>query len=326
MSVPARVIVDRGTEFISTDMRAVLEKSLGVNMSFIPAGEHQQNLVEWAHSTLWAVIRALRVTTDPVTWRAAVREATYQYNASVHTSTGFSPNLLHFGCETTHPGLLHPSGMPAAPPPTAPNERLKFYNQLREMKVIIQGIVARNQGEAHRRAAKYDLMKTLNLPPNSWVWVYNPRATPPEGDDLQNLRLSIDWAGPYRYEGMAGPVMAKVAKVDHQGKTIRQLQVHGSKVRLCQAGGQTAEELRKLAIQPGMLPDFPDSEVSGPLYQLDEPQEVSVQPEYQQQEYDIPDEALRTEFRADPHAPDAPHWLPVEDSIMQEAEPRDEYQ
>merc|ERR1712212_388807 len=120
--------------------------------------------------------------------------------------------------------------------------------------------------------------------------------------------------------------MAKVAKVDHQGKTIRQFQVHGSKVRLCQAGGQTAEEMRKLAIQPGMLPDFPDSEVSGPLYQLPKPQEVSVQPEDQQQEYDIPDEALRTEFRADPHAHDAPQWLPVEDSIMQDVEPREEYQ
>ena len=46
MSVPARVIVDHGAEFVSTDTRAVLEKSLGVNMTFIPAGEHQQNLVE----------------------------------------------------------------------------------------------------------------------------------------------------------------------------------------------------------------------------------------------------------------------------------------
>ena len=75
-----------------------------------------------------------------------------------------------------------------------------------------------------------------------------------------------------------------------------------------------------------MLPDFPDSKVSGPLYQLDKPQEVSVQPEDKQQRSEIPDEALRTKFRADPHAPDAPQWLPVEDSIMRDVEPRDEYQ
>ena len=78
-------------------------------------------------------------------------------------------------------------------------------------------------------------------------------------------------------------------------------------------------------MRPGLLPDFPDSEVSGPLYQLDEPEEVSVQPEEQQQECEVPDEALRTELRADTHAPDAPQWLPVEDVVMQEAEPQDEY-
>merc|ERR1711872_258866 len=65
---------------------------------------------------------------------------------------------------------------------------------------------------------------------------------------------------------------------------------------------------------------------SGPLYQLDEPKEVSVQPENHQQEDEIPDEALRTEFRADTHAPNAPQWQPVEDAVMQEAEPQDEYQ
>ena len=84
MGVPAKVITDRGSEFVSTDTRALLERSLGVVMSFIPEGEHQQNLVERAHRTLWSVIRALGVTNDPVTWRAAVCKATYQYNACVH--------------------------------------------------------------------------------------------------------------------------------------------------------------------------------------------------------------------------------------------------
>ena len=143
-------------------------------MSFISASEHQQNLVERAHRTLWSVIRVLRVTNDPVTWRAAVREATYQYNVSVHTATGFTPNLLHLGCETTSPGLLHPTGVPAAPPPTAPDDRLKFFNQLRDMQELIKGIVARNQSEAHRRAAKYYLMRAVSIPANSWVWVHNP--------------------------------------------------------------------------------------------------------------------------------------------------------
>ena len=53
MGVLARVITDRGAEFVSTDTRALLEHNLGVTMSFIPAGEHQQNLVEQAYRTLW---------------------------------------------------------------------------------------------------------------------------------------------------------------------------------------------------------------------------------------------------------------------------------
>ena len=136
-------------------------------MSFIPAGKHQQNLVERAYRMLWSVIQALRVTSDPVTWRAAVREATYQYNACVHLSTGFTPNLLHLGFEKSSSGLLHPNGVPAAPPPTAPADRLKFFNQLRDMQELIRGIVTRNQGEAHRRAVKYYLMRTVSIPVNS---------------------------------------------------------------------------------------------------------------------------------------------------------------
>ena len=67
MGVPARVISDRGSEFMSIDTRALLEHNLGMTMSSIPAGEHQQNLVERAHCTLWGVIRALRLTEDTVT-------------------------------------------------------------------------------------------------------------------------------------------------------------------------------------------------------------------------------------------------------------------
>ena len=56
MGIPSRVITDHGSEFVSTDTRALLQSKLGVKMSFIPAGKHQQSLVECAHGTLWGVI------------------------------------------------------------------------------------------------------------------------------------------------------------------------------------------------------------------------------------------------------------------------------
>ena len=113
MGIPAKIICDRGSEFISMDTRALVESQLGVKLVFIPAGEHQQNLVERAHRTLWSVICAICVTKDTLTWRAAIAESTYQYNCTVHNTTGYTPNLLHHGYDNPSPGLLHPEGVPA---------------------------------------------------------------------------------------------------------------------------------------------------------------------------------------------------------------------
>ena len=56
-----------------------------------------------------------------------------------------------------------------------------------------------------------------------------------------------------------------------------------------------------------MLPDFPDSEVSGPIYQVDDPQAVpakqtkSIQLNYKERTQspltEVPDEALRTSIK-----------------------------
>ena len=149
MGVPARLIADRGSEFVATDTRALLERHLGIKMSFIPAGGHQQNLVERTHHTLWGVIRALRLTENAVTWKAAIREALYQYNRTRHSTTDFTQNLLHHGYDEASPGLLHPEGVPANPPPVAPADRIKFTQQMAELKELIRGIVIKNQDDAH---------------------------------------------------------------------------------------------------------------------------------------------------------------------------------
>ena len=41
---------------------------VGVKLIFIPAMEHQQNLVERAHRTLWSTLQAIRVTNSIDTW------------------------------------------------------------------------------------------------------------------------------------------------------------------------------------------------------------------------------------------------------------------
>ena len=53
-------------------------EEMGVKLSFIPAGKHQQNLVERACRTLWSTLHTIRVIKSVDTWKAAIREATYQ--------------------------------------------------------------------------------------------------------------------------------------------------------------------------------------------------------------------------------------------------------
>ena len=91
------------------------------------------------------------------------------------------------------------------------------------------------------------------------------------------------------------------------------------------------DDRRMWAIKPGMLPDFPDSKVSGPLYQPggleggEEQDKESVLPNYAIPRTEIQDEALRMELRKDNHAEEAPRWLEVEDVVMPEAMSEEEY-
>ena len=79
-----------------------------------------------------------------------------------------------------------------------------------------------------------------------------------------------------------------------------------------------------------MLPDFPDSKVSGPLYRLEGQEggegreKESVGPTTELPWTEIQDEALRTRFRDDNHAEKAPQWLYVNNTIMEERMSEDE--
>ena len=64
------------------------------------------------------------------TWKSTIAEATYAYNAVKHSTTGFTPHLLHMGQEVASPGLMHPEYMPANPPVSAPKDKLQFTTQI----------------------------------------------------------------------------------------------------------------------------------------------------------------------------------------------------
>ena len=72
-------------------------------------------------------------------------------------------------------------------------DRIKFIKWVQEMKELIRGIVVKNQDKAHCRVANYYLMRSLQLLVNSCLWVSNPQVSPPEGDKLDNRKLSVSY-------------------------------------------------------------------------------------------------------------------------------------
>ena len=135
--------------------------------------------------------------------------------------------------------------------------------------------------------------------------------------------------------GMKNEVMAKVAKVNESGQVIRRFLVHGSKIRLCHWSGQEEDEQEIWKVRPGLLPDFPDSEVTAPLSQPadyeegEERREESVQPIEQ---LEVEDEAARATYTHTRHTDNtdnftteslAPHTIQSRDETLRPHRPHD---
>ena len=169
---------------------------------------------------------AIRVVGDLATWKSAVAEATYSYNVAKHTTTRFSPHLLHMGQEAPTPGLMYPEYMPANPPVSAPEDKLKFTTQLREIQDLLGGMVKRNSEEAHRRTSKFYMNRVMKLEENTWVYIHTQQARPPYGDALANRKLSLDWAGLYLFLRMKeNSSMAIIGQIDAGGRVAKEFEV-----------------------------------------------------------------------------------------------------
>ena len=86
---------------------------------------------------LCSTLQTIRVMKSVDTWKAALQEATYQYNLFQYQTSGFSPHLLHYGYEPAGPGLLHPKGVQAKPPINTPQDKIKFTKHKQEFREFL---------------------------------------------------------------------------------------------------------------------------------------------------------------------------------------------
>ena len=124
--LPARILSDQGTEFNNKLFRE-LENFCGVVKNRTTPYHPQTNgLCERMNSTLLQMLRTLAESQKP-NWNLYVHQLVSAYNATTHSSTGYSPHFLLFGREPILPlDLILPSH-------PRPKEKLgKQYSQFVE--------------------------------------------------------------------------------------------------------------------------------------------------------------------------------------------------
>jgi len=100
---PTLVTLDRGSEFIGEDFKAMMENDYGIKRKVISTRNPQANaIVERAHQTLANLIRALEVQNNPYLdendpWGGILAAAAFAMRSTYHTTLQATPGQLVFG-------------------------------------------------------------------------------------------------------------------------------------------------------------------------------------------------------------------------------------
>ena len=130
LGIPDELHTDQGTDFESNLFKRV-HTLLGVSKTrTTPFHPESNSNVERFNRTLGAMLRCFSQD-EPQEWDLHLPYLVAAYNATVHDSTGFSPNFLMFGREMGQPAdlLLDP---PSDTPLDVPSYALKLQETLRK--------------------------------------------------------------------------------------------------------------------------------------------------------------------------------------------------
>lgn len=92
---PASILTDLGTQFTSEVFDSI-SKILGIKLMHTTTGHPQANaLSERINTSIKSTVKCLLM--EGKNFKHAIRIHKNLYNGSIHSSTGYSPNLIHFG-------------------------------------------------------------------------------------------------------------------------------------------------------------------------------------------------------------------------------------
>lgn len=219
--VPRVVLTDRGPAFESA-LFSELCKILGVHKTRTTSYWPRASPVECWHKTMNSMV-AKCVGQNHKRWDETIPLVTSAYRASIHETTGFSPNRIVLGRETRLPlDLVY--GLPPSEKVATPVE---YVTRMRdEMEEAFKIVRERLQQSAKRRADKY--FPTVNpktfLPGDKVYW-YTPQKKKGSYPKWQ-----LCYEGPYVVTRQTSPVNVEIRRLDARGRTFIS---HIDKLKTC---------------------------------------------------------------------------------------------
>jgi transposase InsO family protein len=220
---PQQILSDRGPEFESqlmTELCILMEISKLRTTAYKPSTNGQ---VERFHRTLNNLLGRV-VAENQRDWSEKLPYVMAAYRASVHESTGFTPNRLMFGREVSTPIdlVLGRVEKESAGWNDFVDQRASTIEESYELVRKHLGVTA------EREKRYYDAkVRPKSFPVGTWVYYYYPR---------RRTGISVKWqrsfCGPFLIVAQVGPVNVRIQKTRRSKPFV----VHIDKLKRCEAG------------------------------------------------------------------------------------------
>ena len=220
--VPLRLLSDQGPE-LESNLMSELCKWMGVQkLRTTPYKASTNGMVERYHRSLNSILAKI-ICDNQRDWCERAPVAAAAYRASVHETTGYSPNFLTYGKENRAPvDILFGC------PPNDDDRYLSTDDYVEQHQVMLREVytVVRQHLEiaATRRKNRYDCkVKQLDFQVGNWVWYLYPRRRVQLSPKWQKF-----WTGPYLIVRVLPPNDVVLQK----SRRAKSFVVHKDKIKL----------------------------------------------------------------------------------------------
>ena len=219
--MPLQILTDRGSNFESQLFNELCRR-LHIDHVRTTAYKPSTNgMVERFHRTLNSILGKV-IADNQRDWDQHLPYAVAAYRATIHESTGYSPNFLFLGREARAP-LDVVMGEPSlvASPNISPD--VYVTQQIESMRDAYRTVRERLKVAANRQKHHYDLrVKETVFRPGDRVWLYCSRRKPG-----RKLKWQRNYVGPYEVMELLGTVNYRIRRSDRSKPFV----VHVDKIK-----------------------------------------------------------------------------------------------